>query len=211
MVRNPARAEVPRMIFINGGSQRFDVFKGAFTYDTSFLVSPFTSRFYFARDVDYDVAAKLLQWFTDDASPYSAAAAAMGEAPATTNTPPHRLRRQERRQQQVLGKTYNLTRGYTTDDALSTTDPGDDVVHISTPEFPPPKVLQSNASFPADGSTPGKVDVVFFDFIAGSVAQALNEIEGGRRWSKTRFEMYMGYEDTLTKLILEFVGRKWKC
>jgi len=209
MVRNPSRCGVPRMIFINGGSQRFDVFKGAFTYDTSFLVSPFTSHFLFARDVDYVVAAKLLEWFINDASPYSATAAAMGEAPITAITSPYRLRRRER--QQVLGKKYTLTKGYTTPDDRSTTDPGDDVVHLSIPQYPAPKVLQSNASFPADGATPEKVDVVFFDFIAGSVAQALNEIQRGDRWSTAGFEMYMGYEDTLTKLILEFVEREWKC
>lgn len=70
MVVNPARNATPHMIFINGGSQRFDVFKGPFTYDTSFLISPFTSRFLFARDVPYSVASRLLEYFNKDPSPY---------------------------------------------------------------------------------------------------------------------------------------------
>jgi hypothetical protein len=215
MVRNSSRDETPRMIFVNGGSQRFDVFKGPFTYDTSFLVSPFTSRFMFARDVPFHVASQLLDYFNNDPSPYSASARAKGDLPPLdqhadyeeTNPFPHMMPGM----QIPMGsrRTFKRIKGYTTNDDFG--HDGDDTVHDHFEKFPSPKVLQANASFPPDYAVnpPDNVDVVFFDFIAENVAQGLNAIVGGDEWSKDLFEMYMGHEDTLTKLILEFVGRKW--
>lgn len=57
---------------------------------------------------------------------------------------------------------------------------------------------------------PEMVDVVFMDFIGWSVAAALNEIsgkEGGYRVSD--FPPYMEEEDTMTKLLLDYVRKEW--
>jgi len=53
VVVNQSRADTPRLIIINTGSVRFDLAKGPFTYDDSFIVSPFTNRFQFIPDVPY--------------------------------------------------------------------------------------------------------------------------------------------------------------
>lgn len=58
---------------------------------------------------------------------------------------------------------------------------------------------------------PEMVDVVFMDFIGWGVAAALNEIsgkEGGYRVSD--FPPYMGEEDTMTKLLLDYVRKEWR-
>ncbi|KAA8893132.1 Metallo-dependent phosphatase-like protein [Sphaerosporella brunnea] len=221
MVRNPMRDSHPRMIFINGGSQRFDVFKGPFTYDTSFLVSPFTSRFMYAKDVEWNVATQLLDYFNNDASPYSASARAKGDLPPLDKHADYDDAKQPRnvmpgaqiplgRRKKQKQKKRTLVKGYTTNDDFG--HDGDDTVHEYFEKYPTPKVLQSNASFPADYATnpPPVVDVVFFDFIAENVADGLNAIVSRPdAWSRDMFEMYMGREDTLTKLILEFAAKEW--
>lgn len=211
MVVNEARAHVPHMIFVNGGSQRFDVFRGPFTYDTSFLVSPFTSRFWFARDVPWHVADSLLEYFNNDPSPYSAQALARGDllpARAELLRPDHqRLSGSQAPLGHKGPRAYRRVKGYTTADDFGRE--GDDTVHKHFAKYQAPKVVQSNASFPEDGSLPRKVDVVFFDFIAQSVADGLNSVVGVDVWGVDGFERYMGEDQTLTKLILEFVEKKW--
>lgn len=52
-VVNPARSTVPRMIILNTGSVRYDLIQGPFTYDDSFIVSPFLDGFQFIPNVPY--------------------------------------------------------------------------------------------------------------------------------------------------------------
>jgi hypothetical protein len=213
MIYNKQRSSVPRMIFINGGSQRFDVFK-RFTYDTSFLVSPFTSRFMYAADVKWEVASQLLDYFINDPSPYSAKAQEKGDLPPLdTHADYIDMFAQSAPGNQIPlargRKRYRKIKGYTTKDDFGHT--GDDTVHEHFDIFEPPKVLQANGSFPADYtiSPPEVVDVVFFDFIAENVAAGLNTIVGKEKYKASEFGMYMRHEDTLTKLILEFVDKRW--
>ena len=59
-VINSSRAEIPRLIIINTGSVRFDLVEGPFTFDDSFIVSPFTDTFQFIPDVPYAQAKQVL-------------------------------------------------------------------------------------------------------------------------------------------------------
>lgn len=60
VVVNETRKDTPRLIIINTGSVRFDLAKGPFTYDDSFIVSPFKDAFQFIPDVPYEQASKVL-------------------------------------------------------------------------------------------------------------------------------------------------------
>lgn len=60
VVVNESRADVPRLIIINTGSVRFDLVEGPFTYDDSFIVSPFSDGFQFVKDVPYSIASQVL-------------------------------------------------------------------------------------------------------------------------------------------------------
>lgn len=60
-VTNPDRADKPHLTILNTGAIRFDIFKGAFTKDSTFLISPFTSKFNYVPDVPYQVAKKVIQ------------------------------------------------------------------------------------------------------------------------------------------------------
>lgn len=213
MVRHRGtRGAVPRIILINGGSQRFDVFR-RFTVDSSFLVSPFDSRFVFARNVPWSVADRLLDYFNADPSPYAAEALAQGELPAVLRrhsdddyTVPLDHQSSSLQKPLLSRKRYARIGGYTTKDDYGRT--GDDTVHDVVTRYDTPKVLQSNASFPS-AAPPQLVDVVFLDFIAPNVAAGLNRLSGGGPYTADGFESYMGPDDTLTALIGAYAQRYW--
>ncbi|KAG0132004.1 Metallo-dependent phosphatase-like protein [Tuber indicum] len=217
MVYNKERSQVPRFIFINTGSQRSDVFKGPFTYDSSFLISPFTSKFIYAKDIDYSIAIHLRDFFENDAGPYKSSDKSENplenrqqdtaevdiqssplvnhdQAPLTHSQPRHK---------------YSRVIGYATIDDAGTD--GDDTIHIPLKRYPTPNVIQGNASFPEDWESypPAKIDIVFFDFIAWHVAAGLNEITGTEDYSTNDFLPYMRQEDTMTKLLLDYVAKYW--
>ncbi|CAK7201991.1 hypothetical protein SEUCBS139899_004709 [Sporothrix eucalyptigena] len=54
------RADVPRMVIINTGAIRFDIFQGAFTRDTTYIVSPFISLVHYIPNVPYALARQVL-------------------------------------------------------------------------------------------------------------------------------------------------------
>lgn len=55
------RKKVPRLAILNTGGIRFDIFKGAFTRDSTFIINPFVNRFNYVRDVPYGVAQKVIK------------------------------------------------------------------------------------------------------------------------------------------------------
>lgn len=57
VVINQTRATIPRIIILNTGSIRFDLVQGPFTYDDSFIVSPFTDGFQFIPNIPYQDAS----------------------------------------------------------------------------------------------------------------------------------------------------------
>lgn len=54
-------SESPSIVITNSGAMRFDIFKGPFTIDSTFLVSPFTSGFRLAKNIPYKSASQVLQ------------------------------------------------------------------------------------------------------------------------------------------------------
>ena len=60
VIVNEGRKDKPRLIIMNTGAIRFDIFKGPFTRDSSYVVSPFKSKMRYIADVPYTVAEKVL-------------------------------------------------------------------------------------------------------------------------------------------------------
>jgi hypothetical protein len=56
----------PSIIITNSGALRFDIFKGPFTIDSTFLVSPFTSAFRVAKGIPYKPASQVLQLLNNE-------------------------------------------------------------------------------------------------------------------------------------------------
>ena len=59
-VINATRASTPRLIIINTGSIRFDLVQGPFTFDDSFIVSPFLDGFQYVPNVPFSQANQVL-------------------------------------------------------------------------------------------------------------------------------------------------------
>ncbi|KAI1116727.1 ser/Thr protein phosphatase family [Nemania sp. NC0429] len=73
VIVNKDRADKPRLTILNTGAIRFDIFKGPFTKDSTYLISPFTSKFNYVPDVPYDVARKVLQLINSGGPVFEAA------------------------------------------------------------------------------------------------------------------------------------------
>ena len=60
VIQDRDRANQSRMAIINTGAIRFDIFRGPFTKDSTFIVSPFTGGFRYLKDVPMKKASQLL-------------------------------------------------------------------------------------------------------------------------------------------------------
>nr|OQO29820.1 hypothetical protein B0A51_01977 [Rachicladosporium sp. CCFEE 5018] len=182
VVVNKTRAAIPRIIILNTGSVRFDLTKGPFTYDDSFIVSPFTDAFQYLPNVPYADASKVLGilnggGFADKRSlqsrdfdfynPSLPSDACTDPAMAQSSLNKRSLGRIVRRQNTV-------TPGYVTKDDFGSD--GDDTVHSRIPSYSYPDYFAANGSFPSNASTPATVDLVFLDYIAKNVVTALNNL-----------------------------------
>lgn len=193
-VINETRKDNPRLIILNTGSVRFDLVEGPFTYDDSFIVSPFSDSFEFLPNVPYENAAQVLgllnsgpyekrkrsvpghsQQFSPRDFTFSQAAG--GEACVDASKLAHddSLHRRSRSIPMTRGhnrlQKRTITPGYVTTDDFGTD--GDDTIHTAIPYYKTPNDFQANASFPANGSMPVTVDLIFLDFIAQDVLVAL--------------------------------------
>lgn len=223
VVVNETRKDTPRLIIINTGSVRFDLAQGPFTYDDSFIVSPFSDSFQFLADVPYAQASKVLDIL--NAGPYqkkkradlSTADFAFSSIPADRDScisPPltHSYAGTTRRSKPAgrlirRQSTSPETPGYTTTDDFGTD--GDDTPHSTIPHFPQPNDLQANASFPIDGSMPEKVDIVFLDFIAGYVVDALNK-NAGVKYDVGMVEYYIDKAFTTNSYLPAYAKVAWQ-
>ncbi|KAI1875995.1 uncharacterized protein JN550_001491 [Neoarthrinium moseri] len=188
------RADVPRLAIANTGMIRFDIFKGAFTVDSTYIVSPFISKFNYIQDVPYSAAKRVLAMLNGGGPVFSAFEAgsaldtrylvspeqwAFAERPQVANaaaaaearTPVHL---QGDGLQKPLGsegdgsgsKKPDLIRGYTTKDDLG--DDGDDTEHEPITFYAVPNCVQSEIAFPAaqqDGQGGEEPDKVDLVFV----------------------------------------------
>ncbi|TKA79736.1 hypothetical protein B0A55_04370 [Friedmanniomyces simplex] len=180
---NASRAEIPRIIILNTGSVRFDLIQGPFTYDDSFIVSPFTDAFQYIRGVPYALASQVLPILNSaPAEKRSLSARDFGfynpslpqqdaciDPPVLTSTlggvQKHSQGRIVRRQNTAASPGYVTTDDFGTD--------GDDTVHSSIPNYSLPENFEANATFPTNGTLPATVDLIFLDYIAADVLGAL--------------------------------------
>jgi 2',3'-cyclic-nucleotide 2'-phosphodiesterase (5'-nucleotidase family) len=201
-VNDTSRADQPRIILLNTGAIRFDIFKGPFSKDSTYIISPFTSAFRYIADVPYGKAKQLIkilnsagQIFTQatnheldlrDLAPDEQrgreSSVVADDVPAEHNTRPYELERGL--QYPLLTDTKSeLHPGYTTRDDAGTD--GDDTEHSSISFYRVPNVIQSlvvpsqsqsGSSLPSDGydlRDDDVVDVVFNEFIQPYLLLAL--------------------------------------
>lgn len=224
IVHDVARADVPRMVLTNTGALRFDIFRGPFTVDTTYSVSPFTSGFRYIKDVPFSVAKRLLQIINQEVPqlwPASQSFAFNGPV-RSTQVSTHQGDDEQlylASGQMPMGKDdapghdAELTPGYTTtDDAGSD---GDDTVHAPIKFYRVPNALESRVGFPplrTDGSEesadPVSVDLVYVDFIESYILLALKFL--GTDYAEQDTDVYMDGRD-MTGLIAQWVQEHWAC
>lgn len=78
----------------------------------------------------------------------------------------------------IIRRQTTTTPGYVTTDDFGSD--GDDTVHSKIPYYSVPNFFQANGSLPANGTlaADATVDLIFLDYVAGSVVKALNGLGG---------------------------------
>ncbi|KAI1102414.1 Metallo-dependent phosphatase-like protein [Jackrogersella minutella] len=175
-VVNESRKDVPRYIVANTGSVRFDMYKGPFTYDDQFIVSPFVDIFLYIPEVPYSQASNLLQALNKAGASQKRD---LGVMPAERDicvdpSPFHfsEVRRGEHHEAPSITRrqVVDLAPGYVTNDDFGTD--GDDTAHTGIPYYDHPDFFQGEAGF-NETDPPDVVDVVFVDFIESDLLAIL--------------------------------------
>ncbi|KAL8769683.1 MAG: hypothetical protein Q9203_005406 [Teloschistes exilis] len=227
MITDPDRKDVPRVVFVNTGGIRFDIFNGPFTIDTTYTVSPFTSGFRYIKDVPYAVAKRLSRILNQEVPqlfdiPFDLVArmpvSEMTHQSAIHNSDQHDHPFLTNQNQIPLTRQNNkggLTPGYTTHDYLGTD--GDDTIHSPIKFYRVPNVFETRIAFPTIYSSrsqkqgerdPETVDLVYIDFVESYILLALKFLGTGYEAGDTR--VYM--EGTsLTDVISGWVEGHWPC
>ena len=213
------RKDVPRLAIMNTGAVRFDIFKGPFTRDATYIVSPFLSGLQYIPDVPYGVASKVLnlinnggpilessgldsrllavpeQWAIHEPIIHTTSAAAadpMGASEAGAQKP---LKGPSEKKPDLIG-------GYTTKDDIS--EDGDDAEHSPIDFYTVPNCIQAEVGFPSEG-IPEKIDLVFLDFIQPWVLLALR-FSGGDYQTK---DVKSYVDGTFTELMQDWIKKNW--
>lgn len=159
--------ENDRIILINTGGIRYDLYKGDFNKNSLFTVSPFKNMWKVLPSLPSDLAVKLQKILNDSdyiisnralKSPFQRAI----EKKATPNS----SRRSD------IDTRLPLSYGYTTFDDHGTH--GDDTIHKELHNYYVPNVIQSHERI-SKNSTSEFTDVVYYDFIEPFVLQALEQ------------------------------------
>lgn len=216
----PARKATPRFIIVNTGGIRFDLVQGPFTYDDSFIVSPFTDTFLYLAAVPYKAASQVLSALNNlpdskkkrssesDHLEYNArftGADGCYDSPYMLAEADARLHaRSSDSEFMTRNKRAPLTPGYVTHDDFGSD--GDDTPHSAIPAYPLPVYVQANASFPSTG-TPSTVDLVFLDYIESDVIDVLSTL--GVAVTKSAIKQYLPKSFTTNSYLPLYAKEFW--
>ncbi|KAF9925144.1 hypothetical protein BGZ67_008871 [Mortierella alpina] len=142
----------PGVVFIHTLSHRFDIFKGPFTIDDTFVVSPYDYRFVFAT-VRFKIAKLVLSNLNG----------VIAEAPKVRHPPSTRSER-----------VY--TPGYVTKDDYGYG--GDDWPHTPIPQVQAPTYVST--ALPKDLDDHDLVDVIWLDFFSDEMERLLKRLDPSR-------------------------------
>jgi 2',3'-cyclic-nucleotide 2'-phosphodiesterase (5'-nucleotidase family) len=228
VVVNEDRREEARLAILNTGAIRFDIFKGAFTTDTTFIVSPFLSVFAYIPDVPYFVAKKVID-LLNNAGPILDASVDTLDGPGPLDSRFMAIPEQFSIKESIIHKRKGshaalseigsgsqkplgyddssekpaLVGGYTTVDDLGSD--GDDAVHSPIDFYTVPNCVQAEINFPRKGE-PKTVDLVFLDFIQPWVLLAL-KFSGG---DYTAEDVALYKNGSFTDLMAGWIKENWK-
>ena len=212
----------PAIIVTNSGAMRFDIFKGPFTIDTTFLVSPFTSGFRMIKNVDTKLAAQVLSILNNegpiplkDLTALAKGQDDFGEyrlhdllAPLPPVNKQTISVRNAPAQAPLQPSDKETIPGYTTKDDIG--DSGDDTIHQQINFFDVPNCIGTNIHVdPNDKeNAPEKVDLIYNEFIQDWILLALRYL--GVTYGKENTRTVMEGK-SMTDVISEWVAEHWEC
>ncbi|CAG7997550.1 unnamed protein product [Penicillium salamii] len=215
-VVNPDRSANSRMIIVNRGVVRYDLVQGPFTLDDSYIVCPYHNAFNYFPDVPYSLASKVLETLNKPKSTTKRSTMTMDTISSQMlgydecdNPSPHNgteLLKPKTLFRRVLDEDA-LTQGYTTCDDLG--GDGDDTPHSEIPEYDLPGHFQATAGFPEDGQ-PDTVDLIFSDFLASRIANALNLEGPSKNYTKDDGLLYLPVDFSTNTLIPAYASTEWQ-
>lgn len=211
-------------VITNTGAIRFDIFKGAFTKDTKFLVSPFTSGIRYIKDVPYKAASQVLKLLNNEGP----IMLAMMESNAFLQPPevlaarsrPHMLTSfdsafADLHEGQTPLRNMDEPKpfpGYTTKDDAGAD--GDDTVHEPIAFYNVPNCIQSAVGFDRPGNKvqePETVDLMYNQFIEKWILLALEYLGAQRGLEDTEaFDNEKSFTDIMTEWVEEHWGSEDK-
>jgi hypothetical protein len=214
-VVNKSRAGIPRYIIVNTGGIRFDLVQGPFTYDDSFIVSPFTDTFLYIPKVPYAEASQVLDTLNALPSSKKRSLESLEYTPDFNGADgcygtPYLLADGESRlyargsDSMTRRAAPALTPGYVTSDDFGTD--GDDTPHSKIPNYDLPVYVQGNASFPATGK-PTSVDLVFLDYVESDVLTALSSL--GLNYTESQVMQYLPKSFTTNSFLPLYAQHFW--
>ncbi|CAD0011077.1 unnamed protein product [Aureobasidium pullulans] len=156
---------------------------------TNSVVSPFTDAFNYLPDVPYHLASQVLAALESgdypskrDLSTESFGFTQMNPSLDSCIDPPvtrdNLITKRSYPGGRIIRRQTTTTPGYVTTDDFGSD--GDDTVHSKIPYYSVPNFFQANGSLPANGTlaADATVDLIFLDYVAGSVVKALNGLGG---------------------------------
>lgn len=225
-LKDEARGERPSVAILNSGAIRFDIFKGVFTQDTTWTISPFTNGFRYVKDVPYEKVQLIMEVLNKQTKILSALQDET-EPSLLPLASPEQLARPETNvdDDETSGQRFivdmsgssqlplsasntvgKILPGYTTKDDAG--EDGDDTIHAPISFYKVPNCIQALIS--ANSSdVPEKVDLVYIEFVQPYLALAA-KFAGLEIDFVKESDVYMP-NVTLTDLILEWVRKHWKC
>ena len=216
MVVDPGRADKSRIVVVNTGAVRFDIFKGDVTTDTLYAVSPFANGFRYLRDVPFETADRILTVLNDGANMLKEISPNLDEHSLTPpeqigwaqlNTASGSWTRRHHRTQATMQEKPNLTPGYTTRDDAG--EDGDDTIHSPITYYKVPNCFESRTGIAEDDveKRPDAVDLVFIEFIQPWVLAALKFL--GSEYEEEDTMAYLEGRN-VTGLISQWIEENWK-
>lgn len=217
IVNDTTRDNRPRLIISNTGAIRFDIFKGAFTKDSTFIICPFTSGFNYLKDVPYSRAKKLISMLNradeifENADPTLTPSrmapveqlGILDNIIVQEDAQPASMHTDQTTHQSPLNG-IKLVPGYTTQDDAG--EHGDDTVHAPMSFYRVPNCIQSTINPHDIDLEESVVDVVFNEFIQPWILLGLKFL--GLDYSDDDVGRYMP-DENMTTLISKWVSLNW--
>ncbi|KPI41325.1 uncharacterized protein AB675_8174 [Cyphellophora attinorum] len=220
-----SRSHKARFVLLNTGAIRFDIFKGPFTRDSTFIVSPFTSSLRVLPDVPYGKAKQLIKILNSAGQIFSQvtdkkldlrdlAPASQHTVDSTSDSTRASQIVQSNEVQRVLighADTSALTSSVTLQPGYTTSDDagkdGDDTIHSTIDFYRVPNVIQSFVNSTSNPlSDEDTVDVVFNEFIQPYLLLALRFV--GQIYEDGDTKTYLK-GTSFTKLLSEWIVDNW--